>query len=842
MTPVRQATTRSRGQRFPLEFLVRVFFELLNEPMKKIKVILTGLLLFCGSLTGSSQQEPVTPSETVSANGRFILRIDPISVHGLEQYASKTWAELYLVENQKRELVWRLAADDLGDQHGYRMTPAKALVSNDGRHCVLSFARGGGTNFCDLLLLGPGGRLQRSIPFGVFMSHQQIQEAEGIVCGFAWLNDFWLDNKHQALYVTTIGGEINDQLRVVDLESGHLGHPSDADIQASLTDDPVAPETLEWIAKNRLTVPLEPVVAIYEDPGSSPQLRLAAALTLLSLGDRRGVDLICAQVDTRDIAPYLGELKVGGAKDYSRLGLADLEFIRARAKEGDFNAAQRLVNLKDRGALDLLLHTGEVNGALWLGKGAALRPLLATLDSGDPSYYLLKLLRETPCEEAVPHLAAGLSRAEDRKEYLKALRYQTGADLGGDAVPWMNWRVPVNDEARASSLIASGDRAGLLYLGRNSMFSSVNLADTGVRTALEKFPRCLLRVEPCGEVEFSGSTLVCRNGRASQLAWDLESGIAQESSFEAPAFDYSPNRHRLFTRYRAWDTESSRPLANIESDNSLGTFSPDEAYYRVSGGRVYTSDGQLVRQVKGENVCWLDGHRLVVAQSGSVKLFDVATGQSRPLATSVTAQWLMTSDGGLLLCGPDEFQWWSRDRALSPVRVPGFKPLAFSREIVVLGGTDSVRLVDPSGRQLAHLPGAAAKACLSPDGSWLALYGEEIRLFHLPSLKPGPILRNRSGSVFDSVVFSPDGRRLAAGCSENQTVWELEPHIPAGLKMEMMSSLVLELWTGMGRGVRPQELSPAQYAERIRDWRAKVGVWSTWDRSSVLPTDSKFQW
>ena len=152
--------------------------------MKSVRTVVLGLFFLCGTLSSSGQQEPVTPSETSSANGRFILRIDPMPIPGLEQYASQTWAELYQVDNQERKLVWRASADKLGDQHGYRMTPAKVLVSNDGRHCVLSFARGGGTNFTDLLLIGPRGKLQRSIPFGQFMSRQQIQESEGIVCGF----------------------------------------------------------------------------------------------------------------------------------------------------------------------------------------------------------------------------------------------------------------------------------------------------------------------------------------------------------------------------------------------------------------------------------------------------------------------------------------------------------------------------------------------------------------------------------------------------------------------------------------------------------------------------------
>lgn len=804
----------------------------------RLQVLVFGMFLLCGRLPGWSQQEPGLPFETASANGRFLLRID--------QQSGKCWAELYRGDRQERKLVWRLATDQIGDQHGYRAAPAKALVSNDGRHCVLSFARGGGTNFCDLLLLGPDGRLMRSIPFIQFMSRQQLDAAQGTICGFTWLKDFWLDNRHQSLFVWTLGGDVTDQLRMVDLESGRVGNPADADIRAALQDETVARGTLEWIAVNRLPVPLELVVAVYEDPASSAPLRLAAAEALLSLGDRRGSDLIASAGDSWEVAPYLGELKRKNSTNYTRLDLSDREFLRARASGGDWNAAWRLRELHDRGSLDLLLQSGYIDEALHLGKGATLRPLLASLDSGDVSGHLLELLCRTPCEEAVPHLAAGLAVTQERNHYLKALRYQTGADLGGDARAWQRWSTvpPADDQARAAALIDAGDRAGLLYLGTNHMFSQLDLANPALRTALQKFPRCLLRVEPCDEVEFRGSTLICKQGCHNHLAWDLQSGrVVQETSFEASSFSYAPDRQRLLTRERIWDTASGRPLANLEGYHWLGIFSPDAAFFRVAEpGTIYDSDGQRIRTVPGKVACWLDGHRLAVVEADRVSLVDAATGKSTPLSVDLLPEALEAGDDGLLLSRPGEFQWWSREEAFPLVRVPGFTPLAFARDTVVLGGTDSVRLVDRRGRQRGpQVSGVAGKASLSPDGRWLALYDQEIRLYHLPTLTPGPILRNRNGSPFHSVVFSPDGGRLAAGSADDQTVWELEPKIPAGLRIKMTSNLLLELWTGLS-GQQPGELTAVEYAERLRSWRAKVGVWSSWDCSSLLPDDPKFRY
>lgn len=91
------------------------------------------------------------------------------------------------------------------------------------------------------------------------------------------------------------------------------------------------------------------------------------------------------------------------------------------------------------------------------------------------------------------------------------------------------------------------------------------------------------------------------------------------------------------------------------------------------------------------------------------------------------------------------------------------------------GTEDSIKLWDASnGRMKAVLPSVGAVTCLafSPDGRWMASGGARLVVWNIAEQTPFKVLAS-SPSQFYAVIFSPDGKHLAAGSGRGWlTLWD----------------------------------------------------------------------
>jgi WD40 repeat protein len=290
-----------------------------------------------------------------------------------------------------------------------------------------------------------------------------------------------------------------------------------------------------------------------------------------------------------------------------------------------------------------------------------------------------------------------------------------------------------------------------------------------------------------------GKRLLLPSWRGALAEWDLATG--KQSS--APPLGSTikgvlagPDSRTLYsagvdTTVRVWD------LATGKERRRLG------GHGGVTFGAVCTRDGK---------------HVATGSTDGVVRLWEAATGKELAQMPGQNGGMEFTPDGKALITSDlgGVLRWWdvpSGKRRTETLNGPGFaSSLVFSPDkhlLAVCGYGDvdaGFRLCGPEG-QVRHPLGKAGEAvlgmCFSPDSRTLASWGHRsygvryppdgstddyavslegkplVRLFESTTGKMRAQLDRLSGEV-RSVALSPDGRTLAAGCSDGSVVlWDL---------------------------------------------------------------------
>ena len=282
---------------------------------------------------------------------------------------------------------------------------------------------------------------------------------------------------------------------------------------------------------------------------------------------------------------------------------------------------------------------------------------------------------------------------------------------------------------------------------------------------------------PDGSRLVLGSLGLARDNRGGTVRlWDGVSGepvATLENDLSRYRVQFSPDGSRLVSGNRLWDSVSGEHLATLENAYDI-LFSPDG---RRLAGRSVDNTIRLWDGVSGEHIATLEGHtddvysvvfspdgRRLASRSGdrTVRLWDGVSGE--PVATLENAYDILFSPDGRRLASrtyDDTIRLYD-----DPIRLWD----GVSGELVATleGHMDNVYSVvfSPDGRILA------SENVRRSTRSW---HGADdlILLWNGVSGKHLATLEGHTEFV-GSVVFSPDGRRLASGSSDRTIrLWHL---------------------------------------------------------------------
>lgn len=266
-------------------------------------------------------------------------------------------------------------------------------------------------------------------------------------------------------------------------------------------------------------------------------------------------------------------------------------------------------------------------------------------------------------------------------------------------------------------------------------------------------------------------------GAATALAcwwlWPPRPYAVLPDSDSASRIEFSPDGTLLAgfsgqdTTALVWETATGRLRYTLSTDEPVAVFSPDGKLLAVRGERL--------------------------------KLFDLATGEERPLAlTNPGAAYAAFSPDGksLLIMGSDgtaSLVDLATGAQSSPLQAPHLMPAGpgpgnrweagpaarfrFSPDggLLLLEGVGRLRVFDVAARrELASYPGAAGQLAFSPDGkTWAVAAGRDVRLRDAASGEERAVLRGRTDPV-TVLAWSPDGKRLASLASGMEvTLWDV---------------------------------------------------------------------
>jgi WD40 repeat protein len=351
-----------------------------------------------------------------------------------------------------------------------------------------------------------------------------------------------------------------------------------------------------------------------------------------------------------------------------------------------------------------------------------------------------------------------------------------------------------------------------------------------------------------------GRWLATGTKEGTAILWDAETGQRRHELNAHPGsyprslmqLTFSPDSRRLLTvgndhTWKLWDIETHRPLLTRPHGESFPTrvaFSPDGQWFATGGGwdslRLWDAEtGEQRSALAGHTAavlglaCNPDARHLISAGADSlVRVWDVRSGPGRitlrglpqrvrALAfnddgsrlTAVTGDGRRTiwdtRSGVELKSGPAGHE--PDDRALS--RDPG--PVAFSSDgqLRAIAAWDAIRLSEPrTGRELFALPVQQDVSALvfSPDGRRLAAVMETTVQLWDARPAPDPLTVDTAPAEdYCAVAFHPEGRLLAVARRHPRdlievTLWDVQTRQPLA-SQSLSSQRVYLAWNAAGR-------------------------------------------
>jgi WD40 repeat protein/tetratricopeptide (TPR) repeat protein len=317
--------------------------------------------------------------------------------------------------------------------------------------------------------------------------------------------------------------------------------------------------------------------------------------------------------------------------------------------------------------------------------------------------------------------------------------------------------------------------------------------------------------------------------------WDASDGrkllsIAIPSSSRVSRISFSPDGRRLATTddtrsIRICDTHSGKVLFTIPQGGSSPTFSPKgdriaaatkaeeiTLWDWAKGTKVLTLHGH------GEGVKWIefspDGQRLASAhQDGAVKIWDANTGQLQRTCLVhkfVASSVAFSPDGAHLASSSYDgtVRIWEVRTGLEVRTLHGHVGWIYrvvyspdGRQLASAGWDQTVRIWEAdTGREISTLRGHKSyvfDVAYSPLGHRLAAAAGVVKVWEIQSGQDALTLKNLSWLPTDSVAFSADGTKLAAGSRDGKVrVWD------------SLAGTPLRTMTGRERWVRSVAFSP----------------------------------
>jgi WD40 repeat protein len=347
-------------------------------------------------------------------------------------------------------------------------------------------------------------------------------------------------------------------------------------------------------------------------------------------------------------------------------------------------------------------------------------------------------------------------------------------------------------------------------------------------------------------------TLVTTSETGNIRIWDIATGklvheLRADDKRRFQSALYSPDGKWFVTTSSAADFRSKEPAELIFWDSA--TRKPE---------RTYSPGFQLNRESPGRFVFTPDGKFLIGSDKGNVVVFEAESGKELlryRLADGVLSALTLSPDGRLVAATEQyrgEVKLWhwesvEEPRLLKSGRDRGFGTLAFSpdgKRLFGRGrdtGDDGIAIWDvESGKLVKEWVGHrsldyAETFAIHPDGKRVAVVqngnrdgddGPGIFLWDLESGK----LQRRLPSAGRPILFSPDGRWLAARAGGGARVWDLHTgqevavheasHRGGVLRMDLSSQGILAtasedntigLWDPAGKFLRKLVLDERPY-------------------------------